>query len=171
MNVLKRTSSNYVQNVIENMVLTSYLDEPYFVASLGGYVSSIQKMSRNKLKHQVRGQFMSCDKFILSHDMSHRWLRYTMTAKQVNAAIDVFLVYYLWTVATCCMVLCCIRLVYYKTLIPWKHNKYVLSHFEHKNDVTVIMKLHRSTRLWLVAPYKSLTMIVTSFLSSKCNRT
>ena len=35
------------------------------------------------------------DKFILSRDitfMSQRWLRYTMTAKQVNAAIVVFLV-------------------------------------------------------------------------------
>ena len=52
-------------------------------------------MSRDKLKHQVREQFLSCDKFILSRDiifMLHRWLRYTMTAKQVNAAIDVFLV-------------------------------------------------------------------------------
>ena len=42
-------------------------------------------MSLDKSKHQ----------FILSRDvtfMSHRWLGYTMTAKQVNAAIDVFLV-------------------------------------------------------------------------------
>ena len=33
-------------------------------------------MSRGKLKHQVRGQFLSHDNFILSHDitfMSHRW--------------------------------------------------------------------------------------------------
>ena len=88
MNVLKSNSSNYVQNVIDNMVLTSYLDKLYFVAS-------IQMMSHDKLKHQVRRQFLSRDKFILSHDitfMSHRWLRYTITAKQVNAAIDVFLV-------------------------------------------------------------------------------
>ena len=38
---------------------------------------------------------LSRDKFILSRDitfMSHRWLHYTMTTKQVNAAIDVFLV-------------------------------------------------------------------------------
>ena len=52
-------------------------------------------MSRDKLKHQVRGQFLSLDKFIWSRDitfMSHRWLRYTMTAKQVNAAINVLLV-------------------------------------------------------------------------------
>ena len=47
------------------------------------------------LKHQVRGQILSRHKFILSCDitfMSHRWLRYTMIAKQVNAAIGVFLV-------------------------------------------------------------------------------
>ena len=50
-------------------------------------------MSRDKLKHQVRGQFLSHNKFILSRDItfiSHRWLCYTMTAKQINAAIDVF---------------------------------------------------------------------------------
>ena len=50
MNVLKSTSSCYVQNMIENMILTSYLDKLYFVAS-------IQMRSRDKLKHQVRGQF------------------------------------------------------------------------------------------------------------------
>ena len=77
MNVLKSTSSNYVQNMIENMVLTSYLDKSYFVASKGGYVASIQMMSRDKLKHQVRGQILSRDITF----MSHRWLRYTMTAK------------------------------------------------------------------------------------------
>ena len=36
---------------------------------------------------------------------------------------------------------------------------YVLLHFEHKNDV--IVKLHRATRLRLVALYKSLKIIVT----------
>ena len=38
---------------------------------------------------------------------------------------------------------------------------YVLLHFEHKNDVTIIIKLHRATRLRFVALYKRLTMIVT----------
>ena len=50
-------------------------------------------MSRDKLKQQVRGQILSREKFILSCKvtfMSHRWLRYTMTAKQVNAAMDLF---------------------------------------------------------------------------------
>ena len=74
--------------MIENMVFPLYSDKSYFVGS-------IQMMLRDKLKHQVRGQFLSRDKFILSHDVTSmlpRWLRYTMTAKQVNAAIDVFLV-------------------------------------------------------------------------------
>ena len=31
-NVLQSISSSYVQNMIENMVLTSYLDKSYFVA-------------------------------------------------------------------------------------------------------------------------------------------
>ena len=45
-------------------------------------------MLRDKLKRQVRGQFLSRDiAFTL-----HRWSRYTMAAKQVNDAIDVFLV-------------------------------------------------------------------------------
>ena len=49
-------------------------------------------------------------------------------------------------------------------------NIYDLLHFEHKNDVTIIIKLHKTTHLWLVALYKSLIMIVTLFLCSKCNR-
>ena len=36
----------------------------------------------------------------------------------------------------------------------------VLLHFEHENDVTIIIKFHRTTRLLLVSLYKSLTMIV-----------
>ena len=95
MNVLKSTSSRYVQNMIENMVLTAYLDKSHFVASYGGYVTSSQVMSHDKLKHQVIEQFLSHDKFILLRDitfMFYRWLRYTMTAKLINAAIDVFLV-------------------------------------------------------------------------------
>ena len=82
MNVLKSTSSSYVQNMIENVILMLYSDKSYFVASQGGYVASIQMMSRDELKHQVRGQLLSRDITF----MSHRWLRYTMTAKQIDAA-------------------------------------------------------------------------------------
>ena len=42
-------------------------------------------------------------------------------------------------------------------------NTCVLLHFELKNDVTIIIKLNRATRLRLKALYKSLRMIVTSF--------
>ena len=71
-------------------------------------------MSRGKLKHQVRGQFLSRDITF----MSYLWLRYTMTAKHVNAAIDVFLV--LLPVKYCDMLhnFFCVCQVYYKTLIP-----------------------------------------------------
>ena len=76
--------------MIENMVLTSYLDKSYFVTSEDGYVTSIQVMSHDKSKHQVRGRFLNLSRDITF--MSHRWLHYTMAAKQVNAAIVVFLV-------------------------------------------------------------------------------
>ena len=39
---------------------------------------------------------------------------------------------------------------------------YVLLHFEHKKEVTIIVKLHKAFRLQLVALYKRLTMIVKS---------
>ena len=39
---------------------------------------------------------------------------------------------------------------------------YVLLHFEHKNEITIIIKLHRTTHLRPVALFY-LTMIVTSF--------
>ena len=44
---------------------------------------------------------------------------------------------------------------------------YVLLYFEDINDVTIIIKLHRATRLRLVALYKISTMIVTSFFMFK----
>ena len=52
-------------------------------------------------------------------------------------------------------------------------NTYVLLHFEHENDVTTIVKLDRATHLQLVhvAQYKSLRIILRTFLCSKCNRT
>ena len=48
MNVLKSISSRYVQNMIENMILTSYSDQSYLVTSSDGYVASIQMMSSDK---------------------------------------------------------------------------------------------------------------------------
>ena len=57
MTVLKSTSSRYVQNMIENMILTSYSEKSYLVANSGGYIACIQVMSGNKLKHQVSQQF------------------------------------------------------------------------------------------------------------------
>ena len=50
-------------------------------------------------------------------------------------------------------------------------NTYVLLHFEHRKDVTTIIKLQRATLLRLLALCKSLGMIATPFLYSKCNRT
>ena len=88
MNMVKSTSSNCLQNMIENMILTSYSDKSYLVASLNGYVASIQMMSHDTLKHQARRQ-------LLSHNITLMWhckLCYTTIAKQVNAAIDVLYV-------------------------------------------------------------------------------
>ena len=83
-------------------------------------------------------------------------------SKQVNAAIDMFSV---WLPVNYCDILH--RVVLHSSGILY--NTYsmktnVLLHFEHENDVISIIKQHRATRLWLVALYKSLIMIVTSFL-------
>ena len=51
-------------------------------------------MSRDKLKHRIRQQFLSRDKFIVSFDinfMLHLRLHYTVIGKQEDAVIDVFL--------------------------------------------------------------------------------
>ena len=154
LNVLK--SISYVQN----MILTLCLDESYFFASWGGYVASIKTMSRDKLKHQVTWQFLSGDITFMWH-----WrLGYTMTEKQADAEIDAF-----FTLTTCEVLwhaanVRCVKKIY-------SVNTYGLLHFEHKNDVTIIITLYKATCLQLVALYKSLTMIVTSLLCSKCNRT
>ena len=100
------------------MVFTSYLDKSYFVGRKGEYVANIQVMSRDKLE-QVRGQFLSREKLQLScHNGGYVIL---ITAKQVNAPTDVFLVCRL-PVTYCDMLhhFFCIRQEYYKTFIPWK---------------------------------------------------
>ena len=55
LNVLKGISSSYVQSVTENIILTSQWDMSYVVRNQDRYVSSIQMVSHNKLKHQVGG--------------------------------------------------------------------------------------------------------------------
>ena len=44
---------------------------------------------------------------------------------------------------------------------------YVLLHFEHKNDITIIIKLHRATRVRPVALYEGLTTIGDVFTVSE----
>ena len=74
----------------ENMVLTSYLDKSYyFVARKGEYVASIQVMSLDKLE-QVRGQLCRAKIQFSCRISGYLTL---ITAKQVNAPIDVFLVW------------------------------------------------------------------------------
>ena len=125
-------------------------------------------MLRDKLKHQVREQFLSRDKFTLSRDanfISHRWLRYTMTGKQVNTAIDVFLV---WLPVKYCDMLhhfFCIRRVYYKTLIPWILMCYYILNI--KMTSQSLSNFTEPLACGSLALYKSLTMTVTSFLCSK----
>ena len=111
-------------------------------------------MSCDKLEYQVSQQFLLRDKFFLSRSitiMSRQSLHYTITVQHSDTAKDFSLITseVLRQVAT---------------FVASFINTYVLLHFQHKNDVTIIIKLHRATRLWLVALYKSLTMIVTSFL-------
>ena len=50
-------------------------------------------------------------------------------------------------------------------------SEFSVLHFEHKNDTTIVIRLHRATHLQIVALYKNLTIIVKSFLCLKCNRT
>ena len=90
---MKSTGSSYVQNMIENMILTSYSDKSYHVATSGGSVVGVQKISRDKLKHEVGQHLLWHNKFILSYDMTFmlRWkLHHTLTVNHVDAAIAAF---------------------------------------------------------------------------------
>ena len=58
---------NYVQNMIENMISTSYSDMSYLVVRRGGHVASIQMMSYGKLKHHVSRQFLSPNVTLMMH--------------------------------------------------------------------------------------------------------
>ena len=53
--------------MIENMILTSYSDKSYFVESWGECVTRIQMMSFDKLKHQVKEEFLLRDVTFMSH--------------------------------------------------------------------------------------------------------
>ena len=100
-------------------------------------------------KHAVRQVETPRKAIIFVVFMSQLRLHYIMTRKKVDAAIDAFI------------------LTTSKVLRPdapfsWGHsfgilqNTYstdtnVLLHFERKNDVTIIIKLHRDTRLLIMA--------------------
>ena len=78
------------------MIMTSYLNKSYLVASWGTYIATIQIIET-----------------ILSRDIN------TMTVKHVHAAIDAFLVWLSVKYYDILFHFACIRTVYYKTLIPW----------------------------------------------------
>ena len=65
-----RENPNYVQNMIENMILTSCSHKSYLVACLDGYVPSIQMMSRDKLKHQVRQHFCGTKSILVAYEVT-----------------------------------------------------------------------------------------------------
>ena len=54
----------------------------------------------------------------------------------------------------------------YRAIDSYSTKIYILLHFEHKNDVTIIVKL-----LYRARSHRRFIMIVTSFLCSKCNGT
>ena len=83
--------------------------------------------------------------------------------------------YYKWKRSRCCntcsfslttwdvlRICCTIFYAYHKTII---HEYLCPITFEHNNDVTIVIKIY-----WHVAFYKSLIMILVSFLYSKCSR-
>ena len=75
------TSLSYVQNMIENIILTSYLDKSYLLCHKLMYIFC-------KHSNDVMRQVETPSK----RTMSHWWLRYDRTAKQVSATIDECLV-------------------------------------------------------------------------------
>ena len=80
--------------MLENMILTSYLDNSYLGASWGGCRKHANDVVPQVFTHKISEKFLSHDKTILPRDMilmSHWGLRYTMNGKQVDAMIDAFL--------------------------------------------------------------------------------
>ena len=90
MDVLKSTSSSYVKNTIENMILTSYTNSRTMPQA---EVGKSQAFKRDKLEYQISQQFLSRDKLILSRDisfMSHQRSHYSITIKHLDTAKDAF---------------------------------------------------------------------------------
>ena len=75
------TSCSYSEKVPTNMKIAVWFWRRILSQAK---VDMLQMTSRDKLKQQVRGQILSRDVTF----MSHGWLRYTTTTKQVNAEID-----------------------------------------------------------------------------------
>ena len=62
--------TSYFQNMIENIILTSYQIKLWIVASLDGHVAKIQITLHNKLKDEVSQHFLAHKNNILSYEMA-----------------------------------------------------------------------------------------------------
>ena len=122
----------------ENMVLTSYLDKLYFVAS---YMQQFETPSKRTIfvARQIylvaRHNFHVTSVVTLYHDCK--------TSKCCNRCIFSFTTCELLRhVAWCCaaFVWCIMKHLFHQNIII----NYVLLHFEHKNDITIIIKLQRA---------------------------
>ena len=86
MNVLKSTSSSYVRNVIENMILTSY----------SGSVVPCRKQSNDvarQVEIQGKSKFFVARQIFLSRDITitlRQKLHYIITVKHLDSAEDTF---------------------------------------------------------------------------------
>ena len=89
-NCFYNISLKWKYNEKYQLEICSKCDRIWFWSKLRWVCRKLSEMMwSNKLKHKVRGQILSRDVTF----MSHRWLRYTMTAKHVNAAIVALLVW------------------------------------------------------------------------------
>ena len=129
-----------------NIILTSYSDKSY-------YVASIKMISLDKLKHQVKANFHSGRSSKRSEDFK----RSTPVTRQLRR--NFFSIYRIarWLRSTCEVLRHAAPFCLHSSGILSNNccmNTYVLLHFEHKNDVKIIVKLHGATRLRLVAQMK-----------------
>ena len=138
MNVLKSTSSTYVQNMIENMNL------PHTLTSR---TLSQAEMDMSQAFFVARHNFHVASKLTLHH--YSKTLRYCK--RHIFSFITCEVLRHAATFAA--------FVWYFKN--TYSMNTYVLLHFEHKSNLVIIIKLHRATRLRLVALYRN-------FSWSKC---